>query len=173
VYPAEVSYKAPDKFHSRILVGGEPYRKGFDGTRGWSADNRGSHDAQGGELERLRRQAAFALPMTLHTFYPALTVDGEAVIGSETAVVLSAPAKGGERDRLFFSTRSGLLLRIESATVSPLGVLPQRWDYEDYRRVNGVRLPFKFRETDADYTYLWEFTDVRQNMPVDEAVFRP
>ncbi len=172
VYPAEVSYKAPDKFHSRILVSGEPYRKGFDGTRGWNADNRGSHDAQGGELDRLRRQAAFALPVTLHTFYPALTVDGEAVIGSEPAVVLSAPAKGGERDRLFFSTRSGLLLRIESATVSPLGVLPRRWDYEDYRRVNGVRLPFKFRETDADYTYLWEFTEVRHNLPLDETLFR-
>ena len=94
--------KAPDKFHSRILVGGQPYRKGFDGTRGWNADNRGSHDAQGGELERLRQQAAFALPVTLRTFYPALTVDGETVIGSEPAVVLSAPGKGSERDRLFF-----------------------------------------------------------------------
>ena len=173
VYPAEVSYKTPDKFHSRILVGGEPYRKGFDGTRGWSADNRGSHDAQGGELERLRQQAAFALPVTLRTFYPALTVDGETVIGSEPAVVLSAPGKGSERDRLFFSTRSGLLLRIESATVSPLGVLPRRLDYEDYRRLNGVRLPLKIRETDPDFTYLWEFTNVRQNVALDEAMFRP
>jgi hypothetical protein len=171
-YPAEVFYRAPDKFRSRILVNGEPYLKVFDGTRGWNADNRGSHDALAGEQERLRRQAAFALPMALKTFYPTLAVDGEAIIRSEPTIVLSAPGKGSERDRLFFSASSGLLLRIESATVSPLGALPRRWDYEDYRRVNGVRLPFKFRETDPDYTYLWEFTDVRQNVPVDEAMFR-
>ncbi len=172
IYPAEIFYKAPDKFRSRILVNGEPYLKIFDGTRGWNADNRGAHDALGGELERLRRLAAFALPVSLGTFYPTLAVDGEAVIGSEPAVVVSAPGKGGERDRLFFSARSGLLLRIESATVSPLGALPRRWDYEDYRRVNGVRLPFKLRETDPDFTYLWEFTDVRQNVPVDDAAFQ-
>ena len=87
-------------------------------------------------------------------------------------VALGATRRGDARDRLFFSTRSGLLLRIESATISPLGSLPRRWDYEDYRKVNGVRLPFKLRETDPDYTNLWEFTEVRQNVPVGEAMFQ-
>ncbi len=35
-----------------------------------------------------------------------------------------------------------------------------------------MRLPFKVRETDPDYTYLWEFTSVRQNVPVDDSLFR-
>src|SRR4029450_8109620 len=56
VYPAEISYRAPDAFRSRILVDGTPFTKIFDGTRGWSADNRGSSDAHGPELERLKRQ---------------------------------------------------------------------------------------------------------------------
>ena len=67
VYPAEISYRAPDAFRSRILVDGAPFTKIFDGTRGWSADNRGSSDAHGPELERLKRQAVFSLPIALPT----------------------------------------------------------------------------------------------------------
>lgn len=172
VYPAEAYYRAPNKFRSRIVVSGEPFVKVFDGVRGWSADNRGSSDTHGAALERLRRLAAFALAVDLTTFYPNLAVDGAATIGGEPVVVLGASARNGSRDRLFFSTQSGLLRRIESATVSPLGSLSRRWDFEDYRKVDGVRLPFKLRETDPDYAYLWEFTEVRQNVPVDEAMFQ-
>jgi len=170
VYPAEVWQRAPNQFRSRILVDGAPFTKVFDGTRGWNIDNNGRTEAHGAELERLHRQAAFALPVDLKQFYPALSVEGETMLGTESAFVLSAR---GLRDRVFFSARSGLLLRIESPTATPFGLLPRRWDYEDYRKVDGVRVPFKVRETDPDYTYLWEFTSVRHNVPVDAAEFRP
>jgi hypothetical protein len=170
VYPAEVWQRAPNQFRSRILVDGAPFTKVFDGTRGWSIDNNGTTEAHGAELERLHRQAAFALPVDLKQFYPALSVEGESMVGTESAFVLRAR---DSRDRVFFSTRSGLLLRIESPTETPFGLLPRRWDYEDYRKVDGVRVPFKVRETDPDYTYSWEFSSVRHNVPVDTAVFRP
>jgi len=175
VYPAEISYKAPDAFRSRILVDGAPFTKIFDGTRGWSADNRGSNDAHGPELERLKRQAVFSLPIALPTLYPSLAVEGESAIGGARVLVLKATPRSPEPegDRLFFNAASGLLVRIESTSVSPLGALPRRWDYEDYRKVDGVRMPFRVRETDPDYTYLWEFSSVRHNVPVDAAVFKP
>ena len=37
--------------------------------------------------------------------------------------------------------------------------------------MDGVRLPFKVRETEPDCTYLWEFTDVKQNVLLDAALF--
>ena len=171
VYPAEIRYQSPNKFRSRILVDGAPFTKVFDGEHGWNIDNRGATDTHGVELERVRRQAAFALPVSLAQLYPALRVEGETTIAGEPAIVLVTTAPSGAQDRLFFSMRSGLLRRIESATESPLGVLPRRWDYEDYRKVDGVRLPFTMRETDPDYTYLWEFTSVKQNVALDEATF--
>ncbi len=170
VYPAEVWQRAPNQFRSRILVDGTPFTKVFDGTSGWAIDNNGRTEAHGAELERLHRQAAFALPVDLTQFYPALSVEGESTVGTEAAFVLRAR---GSRDRVFFSTRSGLLLRVESPTETPFGLLPRRWDYEDYRKVDGVRVPFKVRETDPDYTYLWEFSSVRHNVPVDAAMFKP
>jgi hypothetical protein len=174
VYPAEIHYQAPNSFRSRILVDGKPFTKIFDGARGWNADNRGSSDAHGPELERLKRQAVFALPVSLPGFYPSVSIEGEATIAGDRVIVLTTPAHAsGTPDRLFFSAKSGLLVRIESTTTSPLGALPRRWDYEDYRKIDDVRLPFKMRETDPDYTYLWEFSSVKQNVPIDAALFKP
>lgn len=187
IYPAEIYYKAPGAYRSRILVDGKPFTKIYDGTRGWNADNRGANEAHGPELERLKRLAVFSLPMALPQFYPSLTVEGEATIGGERVYVLSPAVarrsqpeahpepgvRSPQADRLFFNATSGLLVRIESTTVSPLGALPRRWDYEDYRKLDSVRLPFKMRETDPDYTYLWEFSSVKQNVPVDAALFAP
>jgi hypothetical protein len=169
-YPAEFYQAAPDKLLTRIIVDGTPFTKMFDGVRGWNADNHTATEAHGVELERLRRQAAFAMPVALPRLYSSLSVEGETIIDGEPLAVLSAAA-GDASHRLFFSSRSGLLVRTESITAGPLGALPRRWDYEDYRRVDGVSLPFRMRETDPDFTYTWEFTSVQQNVPVDEALF--
>ncbi len=171
-YPAEMIQQAPSRLVTRIVVDGAPFLNVFDGDRGWSRDNGGLHDKRGDDLERFRRRAAFAAPADVRRIYPRLSLEGRTTVGPEPAVVLIGTAPAGPKDRLFFSDRSGLLVRIESATQSVLGRLPHRYEYEDYRLVDGVRLPFRFREVDADYTYSWEFTSARHGVPVDEALFR-
>jgi len=171
-YPAEVFQQAPSRFVTRIVVDGTPFLNVFDGERGWSRDNGGTHDKRGDDLERIRRRAAFAPPADMKRVYPRLSVEGRTTAGSEPAVVLIGTASAGPKDRLFFSERTGLLVRIESATDSVLGRLPRRFEYDDYRVVDGVRLPFRYREVDADYTYSWEFTNARHGTTIDETLFR-
>ena len=144
----------------------------FDGERGWSKDNGGTHDKGGDDLERIRRRAAFAAPADMKHVYPGLSVEGRTTLGSEPAVVLIGTASAGPKDRLFFSERTGLLVRIQSATDSVLGRLPRRFVPDDYRLVDGVRLPFRYREVDADYASSWEFTSARHGGAVDDALFK-
>jgi len=171
-YPAEVFQQAPSRLATRIVVDKQPFLNVFDGERGWSKDNGGTHDKRGDDLERIRRRAAFAAPADMKRVYPGLSVEGRTTIGSEPAVVLIGTASAGPTDRLFFSERTGLLVRIQSATESVLGRLPRRFEYDDYRLVDGVRLPFRYREVDADYTYSWEFTSARHGVAVDDALFK-
>jgi hypothetical protein len=55
------------------------------------------------------------------------------------------------------------LHRIES----PLGALPLETDYEDYRDVNGLKIPFTVRVTrvDGTTTYTWQKMDA--NVAID------
>jgi hypothetical protein len=48
-------------------------------------------------------------------------------------------------------------------------------DYDDYRDVNGVQMPFRMQTSDgAPYdTVTRTFVQIRRNVAIDEALFRP
>jgi hypothetical protein len=53
--------------------------------------------------------------------------------------------------------------------------LEEQTDYEDYRDVDGVQMPFRVRTSDgAPYdTATKTFLQIRRNVAVEHAVFRP
>ena len=72
---------------------------------------------------------------------------------------------------IYFDTQSGFLLRMSHRIKSPLGALPLETDFDDYRDVGGLKIPFKVRVTRVDgaTTYTWQKMD--SNVPVDDARF--
>jgi hypothetical protein len=58
-------------------------------------------------------------------------------------------------------------------TTTILAPLPEQVDFEDYRDVDGVNLPFTIRSSNAAAfdTAVRRFTEVRLNAPVDDAIF--
>jgi len=51
---------------------------------------------------------------------------------------------------MYFDTETGLLTRLMRYTDSPVGRIVTQYDYEDYRPVGGVRIPFKWTRTWLD-----------------------
>ena len=76
---------------------------------------------------------------------------------------------------LYFDVVTGLLRRELTTTETMLLPLQEQVDYEDYRDVNGVRMAFRVRTSDgAPYaTVTRTFLQIRRNVVVDEALFRP
>ena len=79
----------------------------------------------------------------------------------------------GERDgraadpasqRLWFETATDLLLRRSDEVETPLGSLPESYDFDDYRRVDGVLVPFKIQWSRADYQVTFVFGEVKHNV---------
>jgi hypothetical protein len=56
-------------------------------------------------------------------------------------------------------------------TNSPVGRIPTRVDYSDYRDVGGVKMPFKWTVTWLDGRETFELTDVQPNVAIDAAKF--
>jgi hypothetical protein len=54
---------------------------------------------------------------------------------------------------------------------SPVGPLVTQWDYENYKDVNGFKMPFKVTHTWLDGREIIELTQVRPNAPVEAARF--
>jgi len=124
----------------------------------------GPADGNREELADLARDADLLRP--LHLGQECSSFAREDSRGSDD--VLRCEYSAGRAVRFFFDGSSGLLTRQESGPAASV-VTSQ---FEDYRSVDGVQIPFRTRIRVPGATIIYSAERVRQNAPIDERVFR-
>jgi hypothetical protein len=171
----EIYQQAPDKYSAVITSPGGVIYQGYDGAVGWVKTPDGQRELGKEETARLKRQADLYGELNLKSRYSGMSVVGKENVGSHVAFVIEALSTEGRTARLFFDTRTGYLLRKIVLMETVLGADPEQTDYEDYRRVDGVTLPFTVRVSYLDDNHFGTtrtYTTVRHNVPVDDARFK-
>jgi hypothetical protein len=77
-------------------------------------------------------------------------------------------------ERLYFDAENGLLLRRISYTRTMIGVIPEQMDFQDYRDVEGVKLPFTIVLASVDPSNpvsTRKFDEIKLNPPIDDSKF--
>ena len=75
--------------------------------------------------------------------------------------------------KLYFERESGLLIRVLYHTQSAAGPVPTQIDYSDYRDVDGVKVPFRWKVTLVREVHVaYNIDEVRHNVPIDDSVFQ-
>jgi carboxyl-terminal processing protease len=154
----EIDERAPDRAVTIINVPGVgAMRRGYTGAYGYEQYAlMGFRELKGAELEALRVESDFRRDVDIARLYPRMSFKGTEKIGDAEAYVVEAtPAHGLFPSRLYFDAKTGLLLRQD--TIS----------FEDYREVDGVRLPFRIRSPLVTIT----LREIRHNVPLDDSVF--
>jgi len=168
----ETYRKAPDKAFATQHTPGGDVTEGFNGTAGWQQRPDGKiTEVNGDELARTKQWASFYLGQNLKQEYSRLRVNGiDRIDGRE---VFRVQAWRGERrpDLLYFDAQSGLVMRTFHLIESPLGALPLQTDFDDYRDVQGVKIPFTVRVTRADSIAIYKWDQIDVNVPIDDARF--
>ena len=170
----ETFQKAPDKYLAVITTPQGVIYQGFNGSAGWTRTPGGIREMNSGEVARIKRQADLSKDLKLKDQYSRMSVTGTEKIGDREAYVVEAMSLDQKIEKLFFDTESGLLLRRTVFTETKLGLDPEQTDYEDYRAVDGIRLPFVVRTSYLDDNHLGTtrtLTEVKHNMPIDDARF--
>jgi photosynthetic reaction center cytochrome c subunit len=143
-------------------------------TGGWESNGPNSHELAGGDLTRVRNAYQLFSFLKLKEQYTRLRSGGRDKVGDRDAYVLQANRSDTEVERLFFDVETGLLLRRVTYMRTMIGIIPQQWDFEDYRDVEGVKMPFTIRlsTTDAGNAFsVRKFTEIKVNAPVDDSKF--
>ena len=168
VTPFRIAEQAPNR---RVTVIGTPSidsregsGRGFDGAAGWDKNfiGTGLRTLDGQELADLQRDADMLRPLHLLDSCASTTVESTA-----TKSVIVCTAAQGPRLRMHFDP-AGLL--VEQESIDGRGTI--RVLFEDYRQVDGVRLPFRTRIILPGATITYTVASIRQNEPVQDAVFR-
>ena len=179
----EIYQKAPNKYLAVITSPNGIIYQGYNGTTGWIKTPQGQREMNSAELTRVARQADLLGDFALKEQYSQMSVTGrEKIDDREVYVVEAQPlgaqasltAPGRRTERLFFDTRSGLLVRRTVLTQTALGLDPEQTDFKDYTDVDGVKLPFTIIVSYLDDSHLGttrKYIDVKQNVPIDDAKF--
>lgn len=171
--PFETYQVAPDKL-ATIMTGKQgAMMTGYNGTIGWQKGPRGQRQMSGGQLEAMKLAADFYSDLKLKESYPNLTVAGREKIGDRETYVLVSKPSATRTHKLYFDSQTGLLVRILDILHTMLAPVPTQQDFDDYREVDGVKMPFIIRLSPVQPQDAWtrKYAEIKHNVTVDEARF--
>jgi photosynthetic reaction center cytochrome c subunit len=172
--PVEIYVKAPNQRTTIIHQELGDKTMTFDGRAGWLASAVTPvpvMDLTGGELDGARLEAELSIPGRVKQVLSQWRANLPSSIAGRTVNVLQGTGAGGNHATLYFDEESGLLTRIVRYANSAMGRVPTQIDFEDYREVAGVKLPFKWSFAWVSGRDVVELSEVQPNVAIDAAKF--
>lgn len=189
------SYKAQGRFSSSVLRepgqfkiwGKDPrkslsviefprigtLKKGFDGENRWVQTPAGTFtDESPTQMAELEQDAEVYRAGKIRSLYESVILEGKARLSGRDVYILEGKPVKGPAERLFFDTESGLLMRWDMVRRNPQrGNVFVKVHLDDYREVDGVKVPFKVRFAFESFELLLKVDVLEHNIPVDDALF--
>jgi len=165
--------KAPDKVLDVRIAGGSA-REGvaFDGVAGHRLGPGGTNAIVGADLDNLKLVADFWRTLRLASRYrttSAVTV--REVNGRQAYAVRGTVRDSNVEEELFFDVDSSLLVRRRTYRPTALGPATEQIDFDDYRTVDGIKMPFALTIADGESVTTRTYEEIRFNIPVDDSRF--
>jgi len=146
----------------------------YNGKTGWISTPRGflrEYPLDGNDLNGARLDALLAFPGGIKTALSNWRIGFEDTLQDKPVYVLQGNGPGGLLGTLYFDKQTHLLMRYVRQTPSPVGRVSIQQDYEDYRDVDGIKIPFTYSFLWLDGRFTATISDVKINVPVGEAKF--
>ena len=156
----KICSKMPDKFLMNIFDSANDENMVYNGEAGWRKDSKGIHrdDYIGKTSTAWLLNPQHAIHM--QEYFSGLQITGREMVNDRAAYVMESEGHTKEYFGLYFDVETGLLIKIG-----------YHHDLLDYRKVDGVRIPFRiiFGRKGGAYTYF--FNEVKHNEQIEDNLF--
>jgi len=175
--PLEIYARAPGQLTRIIRTFDGLSTTVFDGRNAWTSIPEAEtpiplRQLSGSELDAARLDAQLSFPGNIKQTLTGWQGSVPAVLGDDKDLyVIQGNTAGGLPVKLYFDAESGLLVRQVRYTEAFLGRNMQQIDYDDYREVGGVKMPFKWTFAWQSGQGRYELTDVQPNTAIDAGRF--
>lgn len=149
--------------------------QGYDGKVGWSKDpNQGLRKLTGTELQAAKR-AAIGAHLEWRKFFAKWEVEGIKKVNGKDAYVVKLSPSIGRVTREYYDTKTLMPVRTDMVTEVANVPLPVEIYPSDFRRVDGVLMPFVMRQRVLQSTGPVEIVvrirSIKNNVAVPDSVF--
>ena len=174
--PIEIYAKTPSQRTEIIHTLSGDSTTIYDGRLGWMAVPEAfsplpMRALAGTELEGAKLDGALSFPGQLKQALKNWRGAIPATMGDHDVQVIEGLSESGLPVKLYFDDESGLLLRQVRYTETPIGRNSWQIDYDDYRDVGGVKMPFRWNVLWQSGQATVELTDIQPNAAIAAARF--
>jgi hypothetical protein len=171
-WPNEITMATPDKF---LVVARTPQgvvRQIVNGDSGWVLVGTNLRTLGPQDVTDTKRSWLELFNVVKVKQSPGFRLGGTDKIDGHDALIVEK-ATDARTERYYFDAQNGLLLRKITINSTVLLPIPEQIDFQDYRVVDGVKLPFTIRYSGIDTFNSWTrtFTEITRNTTVDDALF--
>ncbi|HEV2836611.1 MAG TPA: thioredoxin fold domain-containing protein [Pyrinomonadaceae bacterium] len=143
----------------------------FDGRAVWFYSADGAQNMNTPELGVLAAADLYR-ESRLANMYARLKLLRKIKEGYRDVYEVEAAKSTGTPDKLYFDVESGLLLHRDLTRQTSRGPVRSQIYYGDWRKVDGVMLPFRLTQTILDRTFVITLDEIKLNAPVEDSVFQ-
>jgi hypothetical protein len=162
--------KLPNRYYSELLVGEKNVIEAYNGKSAWHQNPAGELGTlvgpEGMQLEAAAQYYNSRL-LNLKKNKITLALVGHAQVGGRDALQVEVTTATGVKRQVFFDAQTHLIMK-EAATV---GGIEEEILYDDYRTVDGVKLPHKVELHRGSDKYNIEVSRAAINGTIGERVF--
>jgi hypothetical protein len=166
----EIDAVFPDKFHVVQIIRGSRIELVLDGDHGWILNPQGLSQMNPTQYSRIKDALAIYLPVKIPNLTVQRKVTGIEKIGGKDCYVVQSQT-GKKMEQLYFDVETGLLMKIRNEIETSLGTSVNETTFEDYRDVNGVKMPHSIDNHFMGNQSYGRISAIQGNVDVDPSKF--
>ena len=158
---------APDKYVIQTSSDQGITLEGYNGSQGWIKLPYYSGILDDDDAIDVKKSGEFYKETGI-TAYTKLKVTGMQKIMEHKAYEVRGVDNLGNFVKLYFDTESGLLLKEIYYKPNPFGSIPVEISYDDYRDIDGVKLPFTIINHTSSSLETLKINEIKNNVSIDD-----
>lgn len=181
-FPFESWSKAPDLYKYAVTFNGKSFEQAYDGKEGWRIDGFKKETKKTILKDKAATGMANESDVELQSPFidysrkgHTISFEGKDSVNGSLCYKIKLVRKNGNEEIYYFSSENYELLKKHAiAKNTELNNSPLDIYYTDYRKVDGLTIPFKIT-CKADGQTVLDITvkDVKLNNPIDDKIFKP
>jgi tetratricopeptide (TPR) repeat protein len=167
--------QGPNKLY--VAMDAHPFgmnKTGYNGRIAWSWSKTGTKTVNtAADVAQYDRDADLYLPVGMKKKYAKVTLAGTSQIGYRDVYVLDLQPAVGTPERLYLDAKTYLPVRLNKVQRFGNLTTPVEIYLDDWRTVDGVKLPFSISQTAGKLSFSFTITEIRHNVPIGPKLFEP
>jgi zinc protease len=168
----QIFQAAPKKLAIVTEIGPAKSTQATDGTTVWQTSPDGARLMDAAEKDDFLRDATFNAEIHSKDLYEKLECVGVEDVEGKPAYKVVLTAKTGKTETEYYDKASHLLVKETTTTKGPMGDVSLESILSDYKKVDGLLMPFTITQKIEGQQFVIKFTEVKHDADIPADTFR-